>query len=113
MRLADGFENVGIRGGQSHSSARLCEIDYCQSDDEGCRGYDLEIDQRLYSHPPHFPERTGASDSDDNRQEYQRRDNRFDQVDKDVTQKIDGVSPIGPQPSDQAAHDQSDHDLCR
>jgi hypothetical protein len=34
MTVADCLKDVGVGGGEGDSGARLCEIDYCQSNDE-------------------------------------------------------------------------------
>src|SRR5436190_21836862 len=113
MSLADCLENVGAGCGESHAGAGLCEINNCQSNHEGGCGDDLEIDQRLNSHAPYLPERTGARDSHHNGGEYKRRDDRLDQFNENVAQKINRIAPIGPQPSNHATDKQPDHDLYR
>src|SRR6266550_2241424 len=57
--------------------------------------------------------RTRAGDSDHDGREHEWRDYGFDQIDKDVAQKINRVPPIGSQPADYSAGHQADHDLHR
>src|SRR4029077_360958 len=45
--------------------------------------------------------------------ENQRRDDRLDQIDENIAEKIHFVSPVGPKPSDESADDKADHDLGR
>ena len=111
MALPDRLNDLGVRGDKSHANAGLREIDYRQPNEQRSRGGDLEIDECFHTHPPYFSQRACASDSDDDSREHQRCDDGFDQVDKDVAQKIDCVPPIGPEPPDQTAGNESDHNL--
>src|SRR5262249_19873678 len=113
MTMLDRLNNVRVGGGESYAYARLREIDYSQANEQRCGSDDLEIDERFHAHPSYFAQRTCACDSNHDCREHQRRYDRFDQVNKDVAQEINGVPPIGPQPSDHAADNQADHDLHR
>ena len=113
MTLADRLDHVGVAGRERHADARLDEVDHRQTDEERGRGHDLEINQRFHAHPSDLSQRARAGDANDDGREDERRDDRLDQVNENVAQKINGVAPIGPQPADHAANDQSDHDLDR
>ena len=55
----------------------------------------------------------GPGDADYDGGENQRRDDRLDQVNENVTQEINFVPPVGSQPANQRADDKPDHDLRR
>jgi len=67
MTLADRFDDAGIARCESDAHSWFREIHYGQSDEERCRGYDLEIDQRFDAHASDLSQRAGTGDSDDNR----------------------------------------------
>ena len=101
MRLSDRFDDVDVAGSERYADAWPGEIDDRQSNEKRRGGDDLEINQRFDSHASDFSKRAGAGDSDDNGRENQRRDDRLDQVDENVAQEINLVSPIGSQPANQ------------
>src|ERR1044072_2928357 len=93
MTVLDCLNYVGAGGGESHARARLCEIDYRQSNKE-CRSRDdLEIDERLRAHSSHFSQSSCTCNPDHDGREHQRRDDGFYQVNENVAQKINGISP--------------------
>ena len=113
LGLPDHFDDVDVTGRESHAGARLRKIHNRQSD-EKCRGRDdLEINERFDSHSADLFQGAPARDADDDGRENQRRDDRLDQVNEDVAEKINFVAPAGLQPSDQRADNQADHDLGR
>ena len=97
-------------GHQRHAYSRLGEIDHRQPDDERGRGRDLEIDDRFQTHSPDLFQAAGAGDPDDDGRENQRRDDRLDQVEKNVAQKINRVPPIRSQPANKRANDETDEE---
>ena len=111
LGLPNRVDDVDVAGRQRDARAGFREIDDRQTDEERRRRDDLEKDERFDSDPADFFQRTGAGDSDDDGRENKRRDDRLDQVDENVAEKINFVSPIGPQPTDQCADDETDHDL--
>jgi hypothetical protein len=96
MSVLNGLDGGRVRRFESHSDARLGEINHGQSDEQRDCSDDLEIDQCLESHAPDFAQRAGTCDPYDDRRENKRRDDRFDQVNENVAQKIDRVAPIRP-----------------
>ena len=111
MTLLDRLDYVATARREHYADTRLGEINDGQPDEERGGRYYLEINQCFNAHATDFSQRAGTSDSDDNGRENKRRDDRFDQVNEDVAQKINFVSPFGGQPADHAANDQPDHDL--
>src|SRR5207249_7124637 len=103
MALSDCLNDVGIASVESYADARFCEIDYSQSNEQRCCSDDLEIDERFHAHPSYFSQCTCTCDSNHDGREHQRRDDGFDQVNEDVAQKINRVSPIGPEPPNRTA----------
>ena len=104
MTLANRLDDVGVARGQSYARARLHEIDHSQPDDQRCGRDNFKIDQRFDAHATDLAQCTGAGDTDNDRGEDEGRDDRLDQVDKDVAQKINRVPPIGPHPANHDAH---------
>src|SRR5436309_1997449 len=113
MTLADRFDYVGTRWRESHAYTGLCEIDDRQPDEERRSRYNLEINQRFDAHASDLSQCACAGDSHDDGREDKWGDDRFNEVDEDVAQKINLVSPFGAQPAEYPAHDEPDHDLRR
>ena len=84
MTLANRLDDVGVARGQSYARARLHEIDHGQSDDQRCGRDNFRIDQRSDAHATDLAQCTSAGDPDNDRGEDEGRDDRLDQVDKNV-----------------------------
>src|SRR3984893_14473248 len=113
VALPDRFDDVDVAGRESNAHSRFREINHCQSDEEcgGCN--ELKIDQRFHSHTSDFSQRTRPGDSRANGRENKRRYDRLDEVNENIAQKINFVSPIRPQPTNRHADDEPNHDLHR
>src|SRR6266404_4288989 len=83
------------------------EIYNPQADEKRDRSNDLKIEQRLQAHAPDFFQIPTAGYSHDQRREDQRRNDRFNQVEKNVAKKIDAIAPVGADVSQQAAREQT------
>jgi hypothetical protein len=111
MRLRDGLDDVGVRGGEGNADAGPGEVDDGQPDEERRGGDDLEVDERFRAHASDLFQRAAAGDPDDDGGENQRRDDGLDEVQEDVAQEVNGVPPIGPEVANGAADDEADEDL--
>jgi len=113
MRLRNRIDNVVRPGHQPHAHSRFREIHHGEADRQrGGRG-DLEVNDRLESHAPNLFQAPRARDSDHDGRENKWCDDRFDQAEKNVAQKVNRVSPIRAQPADESADDQPNEDLDR
>ena len=113
MGVRDRVHDLVRPGHQRDANPWLGQVNHCQSDEERGRRRDLEIDDRFQAHPPDFAQVAGSGDADHDGREDKRRDDRLDQVKENVPEKIDRVAPVGPEPADESADDQPDHDLGR
>ncbi len=111
MGVRDGVDDVVRPGHQFHAHAGLGEVDHGQTDEKCGRGCDLEVDDRLQPHSTDFFQVPRARDPRDNGRENQWGDDCLDQVEEDIAEEIDLVSPIGPEPADETADDETDQDL--
>ena len=111
MSLRDGVDDFVRPGHQRYANARLGEIDHRQSDDESGRGNDFEVDERLQTHSSDLFQAARAGDTDDDGRENERRDDRLDQVEENVAQEVDSVSPIGAPPADKRSDDETEKNL--
>ena len=113
MALANRLGNVDVLRRERNAGAGFGEIDHRQSNKKSRGGSDLEKDERFESHAANFFQRARARDAYDDGRENQRRDDRLDQINENVAEKINFVSPFGFQPSDHGADHEADHDLSR
>lgn len=79
--------------------ARLHEVAREETDEQGESGRHLEPDQGLETDPAERPQVPGLGDAGDDDTEHQRRDDRLDEPHEAVTQRLDGRTHIGPEPS--------------
>ena len=107
------FGDIDVSCREGDTSSGFCEVHDHQPDDECSRCDNLEKDQRLQSHASNLFQRAGASDSSDNGGKDKGCDDRLDQVDENVAQKVNPVSPVWSEPADYCARHQADHDLDR
>ena len=111
MGLADGLDDVGVRGGESDADAGPGEIDDGEADEQRGGGDDLEVDESFCAHPSDFFQRRRAGDPDHDGGEDQGRDDRLDEIKEDVAQEIHGVPPVGPEVAENATDDETDENL--
>src|SRR6185437_10514741 len=96
---------------QCHAGAGLCEVHYCQPNEQRNRSDEFEVKQRLRAHAPHFFKIAAAGNSDDQRRENQWRDDRLDQVEKNVSEEVDVIAPLRTDVTEQSAQHQAKKDL--
>ena len=80
-----GVERAGI---DVHAGAGLPQIDDDQPDDQGHRGHDLEVDQRLDADPADLLHVLHAGDAVDDGAEDDRRDQHLDQLDERIAERL-------------------------
>src|SRR5882724_13350281 len=111
LRLGlDQRRNVAAAGEQN-MRARLYQIHDRETDKQRDRGDYFKIQQRFRAHPPNFFQITATGDADDERRKNQRRNDRLDEVKKNVAQEIDVVAPLGTDIAEHSADHQPDQNL--
>src|SRR5438045_2638421 len=91
--------------------SRLYQIHDRESDKQRDRGDDLEIQQRFRAHAPDFLQITATGNADDERRKNQRRNDRLDQVKKNVAQEIDIVAPLRTDVTEHPTEHEADENL--
>ena len=110
MVFPDTFDDFGrTRKGNTHS--RFSEVDHGQPDKKRRGRNDLEIDQGFDPHPSDLAQFPAAGDPNHQSGKDERTDDRFDQIQKDIAQKIDCVPPLRFEPAKEDTGNQRHHDL--
>ena len=91
LRL-DQRSNVAAAGEQQ-IRARLNQIYDRETDEQRDRGDYFKVQQRFGAHPPNFFQITATGNADHERRKNQRRNDRLDEVKKNVAQKIERCCP--------------------
>ncbi len=94
-RLGFGGDARDVPAAEMDADAGLDDIDEEQSEEKGDRRHDLEIDERLETHPADGLEVAVAGDPDDDRGKDEGGDDRLDEADEDLAQRPEGRPDIG------------------
>src|SRR4051794_26653416 len=105
--------DLRARSDELHADAGLDEVNDREADEERDGRDDLEVDERLRAHAADLLEVAAARDAYDERREDERRDDGLDHVQEDVAKEKYRVAPVGLDVSEQAAHDEPDHNPGR
>ena len=89
----------------------LVRFTIAETDEQRDRGDDFKVEQRLRAHPPDLFQIAAAGNADDERRKNQRRNDRLDEVKKNVAQEIDVVAPLGTEIAEHSADHQPDQNL--
>ena len=103
-----GVERVDI---DIHAGAGLPQIDDDKADDQGQRGHDLEIDQRLDADPADLLHVLHAGDAVDDGAEDDRGDQHLDQLDEQVTEPFHAFAELRIEIPQQHAENDGAQDL--
>ena len=102
-----------VRGRLDLPRPALREVDRGEPDEERERRDDLEVDERLHSHPAHVAQVGVPRDAHHERREQERRDDGLDHPDEDLAEHAHGRAGLGPVVADRHAHDHRDEDPGR
>ena len=86
------------------------QVDQAEPEHQRERGGDLEVDERLGADPAHRLQVARAGNPDDQRREQQRPDDHLDHPQEDVGQRAELGGERRPQPADDDAQHQAEHD---
>src|SRR5262249_3534346 len=96
---------------QRDSRAGFRQIYYRQANEQRNRGDDFKVQDRLCPHAADLLQIAATGDSDDQRRKNQWRNDRFDEIEKNVAKEKNIVAPFRTDVAERATQNEADQNL--